>query len=86
MRRSMTRFWPLSLRERVNTDTFDPPVPFGMLLRLESVQQSDVGYSAYWSGKPFVHGNTFGVPISEEAAKVLVPGKQYLFVMVEEQD
>jgi hypothetical protein len=50
-----------------------------ILLRLDSIRNDGVGWQATFYGKPDIVGNSISVPASEDQARALTPGSQYLF-------
>jgi hypothetical protein len=54
-------------------------------LRLDSIRRDEVGWMATFYGKPDIHGNSFTIPISKEAADWLKVGKQYFFTIEEDE-
>jgi hypothetical protein len=57
-----------------------------LLLRLDSVRNDGVGWTATFHGKPDTHGNSITVPVSAEQAAWLEPGEQYYFVLAEKAE
>jgi hypothetical protein len=56
--------------------------PLMMQLRLDSINEDSVGFTATFFGKPDIKGNQITVPVSDETAASLVVGGQYLFYLV----
>ena len=61
------------------------PYDFGMLLSLDEIRNDGVGWLATFVGKPSTHGNRFSVPVRDDVAAQMKPGREYLFVLAEER-